>query len=487
MNFRDATHALLFCGGYFAAAEVGHALSFPGNFASLWPPSGLYLAALLLVNVNRWPWFIAAALMGNIVSDVGFHDKTIPVSLSFWLANTLEAVSGSLALRLILGSSFNITRLRNAVWFMVVTPTLGTVVGASIGAAVVVSAFGGDYWSAWCVWWQSSVLGILLFTPPLVNFINCKPWKEPGWGRRILEATVMVGVVCLAGWYVFRLQTRPLPFITLPIIMWASVRLRVSGAVLATLALAGVAVWNTSLGYGPFAGDRSIVEQVLLTQGFLGVSIVISLTLATLMMEHDESRRKLELLATVDGLTGLFNRRAFDDRLEAETARSVRQGYSLSLLVLDIDFFKQINDTLGHPAGDEILKQMGALLRKTARNCDFVARTGGEEFSVLLPDTDEHQSIVAGERFRRAVAEYHWAERPITVSVGAATLSSESAADVALVRGADAALYESKNAGRNVVTHVGIPRQAEPVRDCNIHLPKRMALVSDRCVTPGPC
>jgi diguanylate cyclase (GGDEF)-like protein/PAS domain S-box-containing protein len=180
----------------------------------------------------------------------------------------------------------------------------------------------------------------------------------------------------------------------------------------------------------------------------------------------EEANARLELLAATDGLTRLKNRRAFQEKLSQEIERAARDATSLSLLLLDVDRFKQFNDDFGHPAGDSVLRGVALLLEETARSTDFVARYGGEEFAILLPNTDEEGAVVLAERFRVAVMEAEWKKGAITVSVGAATLApGEDGA--ALIDEADAALYGSKRSGRNCVRHAaqlrrdGCPPQCE--------------------------
>lgn len=166
---------------------------------------------------------------------------------------------------------------------------------------------------------------------------------------------------------------------------------------------------------------------------------------------------KLTSLATSDGLTGLANHRAFQERLVEEWARSRRYGSALSIVMLDVDKFKDFNDSFGHPEGDRVLKQVAEILRRTARETDIVARYGGEEFIVLLPNTDSGNSRIAAERLREAVAAFDWPLRQVTASFGAATLSLRTASPQELVDLADKAMYRSKEAGRDRVTLADTP------------------------------
>jgi diguanylate cyclase (GGDEF)-like protein len=171
-------------------------------------------------------------------------------------------------------------------------------------------------------------------------------------------------------------------------------------------------------------------------------------------LELQEVNAKLEALATVDGLTGVKNRRALEQQLEAEVARSRRYKTPLSLILLDVDKFKQYNDTFGHIAGDGVLQEVAQLLQSSVRTIDFVARYGGEEFVVLLPNTDQDGALILAERLRAKIEQAPWKQRAVTASFGIAGLTEEMAARSELTAAADRALYHSKESGRNRVTHV---------------------------------
>ncbi len=166
----------------------------------------------------------------------------------------------------------------------------------------------------------------------------------------------------------------------------------------------------------------------------------------------EAANAQLQALATTDGLTGLKNHRSFQEKLAAEFERSRRYHKPLALLLLDVDKFKQFNDTFGHPAGDEVLKQVSAALQAEARATDFVARYGGEEFVIVLPETDTEGALILAERIREAIAGHEWKQRAITVSVGVASLQLSTPDPALMIEEADKALYLSKQNGRNQVT-----------------------------------
>lgn len=170
--------------------------------------------------------------------------------------------------------------------------------------------------------------------------------------------------------------------------------------------------------------------------------------------ELETANAQLEALAMHDGLTGLGNRRAFEKRLTHEIERAARYGHPLSLLMLDVDQFKEYNDSFGHQAGDEVLKTLAVVLQAQGRETDFFARYGGEEFVVLLPHTDKSGALKVAERLRIALQAILWPERAVTASFGVSTLVPAIQDEAGLVSAADAALYAAKIAGRNQVIHV---------------------------------
>jgi diguanylate cyclase (GGDEF)-like protein len=169
-----------------------------------------------------------------------------------------------------------------------------------------------------------------------------------------------------------------------------------------------------------------------------------------------------EIRAATDGLTGLPNKRAVTDALKRTFAQATRTKAPLALLLLDLDHFKQVNDQHGHAAGDQVLASVGAALRSVLRDRDFAGRNGGEEFAVLLPDTDIGTALEIAERVRATIAEVTLpgTDVPVTVSIGVAGFPDHASTLERLERLADAALYVAKRQGRNRVELASV--EAEP-------------------------
>ena len=162
---------------------------------------------------------------------------------------------------------------------------------------------------------------------------------------------------------------------------------------------------------------------------------------------------QLQALATIDGLTGLKNHRAFQEFLNAEFGRATRAQTPFSIVLLDVDKFKDYNDTFGHPAGDAVLKAVAQSLGGLARDTDMVARYGGEEFVIVMPNTGHADALAAAERLRQSIEALQGLNRIVTASFGVATWTPFSERAAQLVEQADQALYASKRQGRNRVSH----------------------------------
>ena len=187
-----------------------------------------------------------------------------------------------------------------------------------------------------------------------------------------------------------------------------------------------------------------------------GISIDVTedvarkLDLLRYQAEVEEANVQLRQLSVTDPLTGLKNRRAFDERLMIEFALARRVGRDLSVIMIDVDNFKQINDRMGHAGGDEVLREISRLLEGTVRLADLAVRYGGEEFAVLLPDSNVLQTVRCAERLREALKDGRFECGPVTMSMGVAGIADGKTA-IDVVGCADEALYAAKRRGKDAV------------------------------------
>jgi diguanylate cyclase (GGDEF)-like protein len=176
----------------------------------------------------------------------------------------------------------------------------------------------------------------------------------------------------------------------------------------------------------------------------------------------EEKARELEQLASTDSLTGLLNRRELIRRTEFLLSYIRRSGKPLSLAILDIDHFKKINDEFGHETGDEVIKGVARVLKAAARESDIVGRIGGEEFVIVMPDTDQQSAISVVQRLQDKLRATVLIEQPVTASLGIAVQFVDGSSFRELLAAADKALYKAKHAGRNRFMLASPPRQKLP-------------------------
>jgi diguanylate cyclase (GGDEF)-like protein len=196
--------------------------------------------------------------------------------------------------------------------------------------------------------------------------------------------------------------------------------------------------------------DSAMPMLVMLATGVYGLcQWQISLT------RHDELLEQLQAQATTDALTGLINRRQLNHQLTMEMARARRHESPLSLVMFDIDHFKQLNDQFGHQTGDRVLKELGLLIQQNVREHDISARYGGEEFALILPETRLEHALELMERLRMLIAQtvFCLPDQPLalTISIGITAFKPEEDLIFNLIQRADVALYAAKHNGRNCV------------------------------------
>ena len=165
---------------------------------------------------------------------------------------------------------------------------------------------------------------------------------------------------------------------------------------------------------------------------------------------------RVKQLAYLDGLTGIFNRRFFEMRINEEIERARRYGTGMAVIIADIDHFKHLNDEFGHLLGDEVLRQVSSIFHQQVRKMDVVCRYGGEEFAILLTQTNEQQALKVAEKLRRQVQGWQFpgVPRAITISAGVAAFPTHGRSRDEIVRTADKGLYAAKQDGRNLVRMV---------------------------------
>jgi len=302
----------------------------------------------------------------------------------------------------------------------------------------------------------SIIILCLLSNIPLTERVASAPWRTKyTFGWTLVAGLVLKLEIHLDG----GLHSPLFVLLTLPIVS-AALALEIRQVIVCGVATLGefAYIWLNDP-----AAQRSSSEIAMFAMSLLGLVIIavgVSTARSRLLDDEYHLRAELATLATTDALTGCLNHGAFYERLEVEIDRALRLDLPLSLLMIDIDYFKAFNDTFGHWAGDDALGAVGAILTKTSRSFDSVGRVGGDEFAVALPTATIAHAAQIAHRMREALSGD---ERP-SVSVGYAALDPLRPSAEELVRDADRSLYEVKIESRGQQANQS-PRTASPLDD----------------------
>ena len=365
-----------------------------GHVSPIWLSNAIILGLLLSARTRIWPWLIGAGAIANLAANLTSGDGLL-LGLGFTAVNMLEALLAAILIR---GGEPDgkivLTERKYVARFFLFGVLLAPALVAPAGSALVHFGFGAEATQVYLHWFAADALGIALVVP-LILFLRQANWQQllnPNQFAKNAGTILLTAAVTGA---VFWQTTFPLSFLPYAVLAFAAFRLGPAGVALNCAILAAVAMAMTIAGHGPFSltVTGGMAERIFVLQVFLSVAVFMSIPIATALAERREleqslyrARDELKGLAATDALTGLGNRRAFDEALEREWTRAIRYREPVSLALLDIDHFKRFNDHYGHKPGDECLAKVGHLLTETVfRPGDMIARYGGEEFAIVLP------------------------------------------------------------------------------------------------------
>ncbi len=468
------------------------AVGFVSNgVVAIWPAAGFGVAMAIYYGAWSLP-FIAGASFAYTFAFQGEH-------LVFYLftgtGNALACVLGAALYRRMGGPKNPLKTVDGLVKLVVVLAFSMSVIAASLGVIVIFFAYqlpAEQLMQVGWRWFFSDFTGAVLVAPALLAVFGS--WRRvrrsfwpslltQTWQPMLICAVSLVLLSVATGYMPDGLGQYPTVLLTMPLCVWLALRshtpssmlllaVTVIGSLTLTLSATGDASESAFLAvqlYGLVAMCTSLVLHASTAERKRALSALDSerqsleqavkdrtAELRQQVKANKQANAKLALLATTDSLTGLANRRAFMDTARREIARCRRHRSSLSVVMLDIDFFKKINDRHGHAAGDAVLVSLAAALRHGVRDgIDLVARLGGEEFVCLLPDTTVEQAIEFAGRVRESVEkmslEHEGETLKITVSLGVSSFSPGMESIEDALQMADNGLYQAKQNGRNQV------------------------------------
>jgi diguanylate cyclase (GGDEF)-like protein len=434
--------------------------------ATIWFTNGILFAIVVTRPRSVWVRYFLIGFLADTFADVIYGDP-LRLSIGIAVANSVEVITSCLILTRWFGHPFNLSKRR---------PLLGFLGVAVIGATAITSALGaswtllfvkaGPWLTLFRTWYLGDILGMAIIAP-LVFILHRPGFFSMLHSRQLAKTLMLIAVPAIATTLVFNHNTDPLIFFIFPALLLVVFRLGFPGTVLAIFVVACISIGFTVEGRGPLMliVSSTMLHRIVVEQIFLAVALFTTFPVAALLEERkalelslQKSEHRYRELANADALTGLGNRRGFDEQLDAEWRRAIRAHESMAILLMDVDLFKSYNDIYGHIGGDECLRSIASVIAGSLhRISDRASRFGGEEFAVILPNTELPGALIVAENIRQAVAAMNlphphnpYGHQTISIGVAAAIPTQEESA-LSLLTQSDHALYRAKDQGRNRV------------------------------------
>ena len=409
---------------------------------SIWSgPSVLGGAAIGLVNTLECA--IGATLFARWRISPRFsrpRDVALFVALVFLVLQPISATGGV-----------------SALWLVGATPTSWIPSGWEsfwIHGIQRPIADAGQIPQAWMHWWVGNSVGQILIAPLLLAWATTGTSRRPKGRSDLYISAAAIGLTGVLA-TVFPIYPLLMLGATYPLLVWIGLRRGLRGVTTANVLITPAVTWAGASGNG-FLSHLSVADRLAYVGFFVATACIFSLMLFAMFEERRLLVERLHDLARRDSLVPLANRRHFVEQLQQLLADTAADGRPLAAVLFDIDHFKRVNDRNGHAAGDQVLIAVAGTCNAVVRSTDLAARVGGEEFAIVLPDTDLPGALRFADRLRGAIAEQHLEERSgavieaVTISVGVAAWQPGDSLDAFLNR-ADRALYDAKRRGRDQV------------------------------------
>lgn len=454
--------ALLVVGGVIFLASLLGLASRHGFSVSFWPANAV-LAGMML----RWRAFNRragwlGAMAGYIAADLLFG-RTLSLAMFFASANLIGTLVAMAFLLQLDDDDLQLRRVHSVLRILAALVP-GCLAAALCGALLVKVEFGGSPAQALLTWPASELVNHLVVLPIVLTM----PWH--GW--RTARAGIMQRRGKVTWWPILLLALSCLAAIQfdgpgsimfpMPALLLCAMTYRVAAVALITTIMGIGCLTGVGLGLVDIGQDMADPHKVVSVRIAIAFLVLVPLTISSAMAVRDDLMAKLRDVADHDGLTGLLTRDAFQRSMRHRLDDAARTGEAYAVLWLDIDHFKRINDSHGHPAGDAMLRMFAATARTCCRPDDLIGRIGGEEFALLVAVPDEAAGVALAEHLRQAFADQTilWNGRIVRATLSIAACLIDRPADHApgLFKHLDEALYRAKRAGRDKVEWLGRDR-----------------------------
>lgn len=464
--------AMLFALLVFGACMIGIGSRLPGTLAVFWPVNALLLGLLLRTPraATATTWLgCAAGFVGSTLAA----GAPLVEALLLNAANLLGVLVGFYTARHVRAADLNLNRTISVAWLSALA-VLAAAAAAAVGAVAQVVLFGSSWWTSWLDWFAEELINYMVILPLVLTFpvtalaraVSGRPSAELRMslhtrGRLIMVPTALLVAALVPSWLMGG-------YGALTFTMPAMIAAALLGDVFVTAGfIAASTTWSMVLTTHQGLGLTGAVIPVSASTQ-IGLSLVATgpLVIACAMSERERVLTALRQAMTQDDLTGAYRRREFVRRADLAVSSAAARGEPSSLLMMDLDHFKRLNDTFGHPVGDRALVDFANTVRACMRATDLFTRLGGEEFALLLPGMDGDAATTVAERIRSRQQEYaqqHFGSLGSTVSIGLTCAPASEAGLSELLTLADHALYRAKTTCRNAVI-VGPACEPAPVK-----------------------
>ena len=445
------------------AASLLGILSRPmGHLASFWPSNALLLGLMLRDRRFTAPLCWLAALAGFVAADL-LTGSTLKTSLLLTLGNFTGILAG-LATGLFISEQNRMLRAPYSVLFLLLIAGIASLFSGMFGSVIATVLFERSALSGFLYWFVTELVTYIAILPVMLTLPSL-PWHIAGYfteRRRHAQHSLRLGRLLPALTLLLSALSANLIggpgalAVTVPALLWCALTYPRFAAMLLTLLCSAWLLVAVALGYLNLGADvESMPAQMSVRLGIMLITLG-PITAASAMAARNDLLQRLQHVADHDGLTSALNRNAFRRQVDGILQEQTAAGLPVALLMLDLDHFKQVNDTHGHHAGDSVLVAFAQLVSRHLRASDCFGRLGGEEFAVLLPNCKPADAQAIAERIRRSFADTilplaDGSSVSATVSIGVAHAEPAQGNLDALLQTADRALYRAKNGGRNRV------------------------------------
>jgi len=456
---------------YIIAARIGqiYAIS-PGNVTPIWIPSGLMIALSLYLGPRIWPGIFIGAFSGNAWAYFSFESLSVSLSaIGAGLFNGIGDVISTLGVARIIfyfaKTDYPVTSIRELAWYIYWGVVCGSLVSAIFGVSGLM-IFGfttvQDMGALLLTWFVGDAVGALIFGPLLLS------WLHPLKQFYRLFYPVLIGLVIYSAaitaiiFELFVLTKLQIFFaaLFLPVLLILMINYSQRTVFTIQASVSAIAIYATAEGLGPFSSGTGQGELIYL-QIFIAIFSLIIYAIAIITCEKQQSeveltkqKAELEKLYRQDALTGIWNRYRIKEFMEHELALFERNQRPFGVILIDIDNFKSINDDYGHLTGDRILVQVSELISKHIRQIDLFGRWGGEEFVIIVSETDKPSIMTLAEKLRTGIEHHEFdIKRKVTISLGV-SLARPGDSELKLLDRVDEGLYQSKHGSKNQVSFI---------------------------------